>query len=366
MGNSFIIVMIGSHRQLQRPSHILLGCLASTDLLLGLTVMVPRLVTELSGGKWVFGFLLCQGYHAMDVTLSTASILHLSCISIDRYFAIVHRPLLYHSRVTPCRVVLASFFCWILSSLTGFVPVFTGIYTSMEHLEKARLNPADCADLVVNKYFSVVAGIISFWLPGSIMVYVYCKVYKETMRLRREERKVTVSLRESPKAAAAASMACKNSVDGDRNSKTAVLSRHFCPQSWKLSNGTSSKATDKKKCKFKYGKKASISVKEESNENAIEVEIVEEEQERREEQTSAQIQKQQQRINRERESGYVRMYQYVYHCHGMLLMQMTPYIIDAIPCLLVGPLKPSVSLWVFSSYVGRRSSSGCRSRLCSS
>ena len=34
----------------------------------------------------------------MDVTLCTASILHLSCISLDRYYAVVNKPLLYYDR----------------------------------------------------------------------------------------------------------------------------------------------------------------------------------------------------------------------------------------------------------------------------
>ena len=36
----------------------------------------------------------------MDVTLCTSSILHLSCISLDRYYAIVNQPLLYNDRMT--------------------------------------------------------------------------------------------------------------------------------------------------------------------------------------------------------------------------------------------------------------------------
>ena len=68
--------------------------------------------------------------------------------------------------------------CWLLSGLTGFVPVFTGIYSSSEHLDLIRKNSQDCGDLVVNKYFSVFAGIVSFWMPASIMVYVYFKVAK--------------------------------------------------------------------------------------------------------------------------------------------------------------------------------------------
>ncbi len=40
-----------------------------------------------------------------------------------------------------------------------------------------RQNPEVC-DLVVNKYFSVIAGIISFWVPATVMVWVYVKVKK--------------------------------------------------------------------------------------------------------------------------------------------------------------------------------------------
>ena len=127
---------------------------------------------------------LHQVYHAMDVTLCTSSILHLSCIALDRYCAIVNKPLLYQTRVTLPRVILAISICWLLSGLTGFVPVFTGLYSSQEHLDFARTNPHVC-DLVVNKYFSVIAGCISFWLPGSIMVFVYCMVYRETKKLNK-------------------------------------------------------------------------------------------------------------------------------------------------------------------------------------
>ena len=80
--------------------------------------------------------------------------------------AVVDRPLLYEERVTHFRVVLAIIGCWILSALTGFLPVFTGIYSSPEHLESLMKNSAMTCDLVVNKYFSVIAGCISFWLPG--------------------------------------------------------------------------------------------------------------------------------------------------------------------------------------------------------
>jgi hypothetical protein len=38
--------------------------------------------------------------------------------------------------------------CWFLASLTGFVPVFTGIYSSPEHLEESKISAAHQCDLV--------------------------------------------------------------------------------------------------------------------------------------------------------------------------------------------------------------------------
>ena len=58
-GNFFIMLCIMCHRSLQRPGHLFIASLAFTDLLLALTVMVPRLLDEILGG-WHFGFLLCQ------------------------------------------------------------------------------------------------------------------------------------------------------------------------------------------------------------------------------------------------------------------------------------------------------------------
>ena len=69
--------------------------------------------------------------------------------------------------------------CWLLSSLMGFLPVFTGIYSSPEHLDLIRKNSQDCGDLVVNKYLSVFADIVSFLdararHPLKCMLILYC------------------------------------------------------------------------------------------------------------------------------------------------------------------------------------------------
>jgi hypothetical protein len=86
--------------------------------------------------------------------------------------AVVDRPLLYVDRVTHVRVSLWICFCWTFAGLMGFLPVFTGIYSIPEHLANSKESAASTCDLVVNKYFSVIAGCISFWLPGN-QDYIY-------------------------------------------------------------------------------------------------------------------------------------------------------------------------------------------------
>lgn len=59
--------------------------LAMADMLVALCAMTFNASVELSGGKWMFGPFMCNVYNSLDVYFSTASILHLCCISVDRW-----------------------------------------------------------------------------------------------------------------------------------------------------------------------------------------------------------------------------------------------------------------------------------------
>lgn len=50
-------------------------------------------------GRWLWGEVMCDVWNSLDVYFSTASILHLCCISVDRYYAIC-RPLEYPLQMT--------------------------------------------------------------------------------------------------------------------------------------------------------------------------------------------------------------------------------------------------------------------------
>ena len=86
LGNLMVIVAVICYRQLHTPTNFLILSLAGSDTLMGSLVMPFGAVAEGMDGKWVFGNRWCEGWISMDVLCSTASILNLCIISLERYY----------------------------------------------------------------------------------------------------------------------------------------------------------------------------------------------------------------------------------------------------------------------------------------
>ncbi len=72
-----------------------MASLACADLFVGLIVMPFAIVQVIYGDYWPFGKTSCDPWHSIDVCASTASILDLCVIALDRYSAITN-PISYH------------------------------------------------------------------------------------------------------------------------------------------------------------------------------------------------------------------------------------------------------------------------------
>ena len=72
-----------------------MASLACADLFVGLLVMPFAIVQIIYGEYWPFGKLYCDLWHSFDICASTASILDLCIIALDRYSAITN-PISYH------------------------------------------------------------------------------------------------------------------------------------------------------------------------------------------------------------------------------------------------------------------------------
>lgn len=172
LGNALVIISVFRHRKLRIITNYYVVSLALADLLVALCAMTFNASVELTD-RWLFGYFMCDVYNSLDVYFSTASILHLCCISVDRYYAIV-RPLQYPITMTHRTVSFMLANVWVLPALISFTPIFLGWYTTAENLQYRRENPAECT-FVVNKYYVIISSSVSFWIPGIVMVTMYCR-----------------------------------------------------------------------------------------------------------------------------------------------------------------------------------------------
>ncbi|XP_046613574.1 octopamine receptor beta-1R-like [Neodiprion virginianus] len=181
-GNLLVIVSVMRHRKLRVITNYFVVSLALADMLVAIFAMTFNASVELSG-RWLFGYFMCDVWNSLDVFFSTVSILHLCCISVDRYYAIV-QPLDYPLIMTNLRLGTMLSVVWCSPAVVSFVPIFAGWYTTPEHLQY-RSNYPDVCVFHVNQFYAVVSSSVSFWVPGIIMIAMYYKIYQEADRQER-------------------------------------------------------------------------------------------------------------------------------------------------------------------------------------
>ena len=98
---------------------LLIASLAVADSLVGLVVMPFSATYEGMDQAWVFGSVWCELWHSLDVLASTASILHLCVISLDRYWAITD-PFNYPVKMNDKRAGYLIVLVWVCSSSISF------------------------------------------------------------------------------------------------------------------------------------------------------------------------------------------------------------------------------------------------------
>jgi hypothetical protein len=81
-----------------------------------------------------------------DFNIVHCSILHLCCISMDRYIAIM-KPLQYERKMTKFRALSMLTITWIASLLISYIPIHSQLYTTNENALTLKNNPYTCMDI---------------------------------------------------------------------------------------------------------------------------------------------------------------------------------------------------------------------------
>ncbi|XP_041662994.1 trace amine-associated receptor 1-like [Cheilinus undulatus] len=180
-GNFLVTFSIAYFKQLHTPTNYLILSLALSDLLLGVFVMFPTMI-RLVESCWYFGDFLCNVCLSSSITLGTASIINLSFIAVDRYYAVCH-PLLYRTRISTNVVLIMIFICWTVSPILGFGIIFLKI--NILGIEEFYYNHFVCegqCTAIHGKLSSTVSSIVSFYLPAVILLGVYLKIFLVAQR----------------------------------------------------------------------------------------------------------------------------------------------------------------------------------------
>ncbi|XP_045690554.1 D(1B) dopamine receptor [Phyllostomus hastatus] len=202
LGNVLVCAAVVRSRHLRaRMTNVFIVSLAVSDLFVALLVMPWKAVAEVAG-HWPFG-AFCDVWVAFDIMCSTASILNLCVISVDRYWAI-SRPFHYQRKMTQRVALVMVGLVWTLSVLISFIPVQlhwhrdkTGSWgevdppptlangTPWEEAGEPEVQAENC-DSSLNRTYAIASSLISFYIPVAIMIATYTRIYRiARMQIRR-------------------------------------------------------------------------------------------------------------------------------------------------------------------------------------
>ncbi|XP_028836828.1 5-hydroxytryptamine (serotonin) receptor 2C, G protein-coupled-like 1 isoform X2 [Denticeps clupeoides] len=165
-GNILVILAVSLEKKLQNATNYFLRSLAVADMLVGILVMPVSLVNILYDYAWPLPSTLCPIWIYLDVLFSTASIMHLCAISLDRYVAI--RNPIEHSRFNSrTKAMLKIAAVWTISiGISMPIPVI-GLLKE----DKVFVN-GSCE--LKEERFMLVGSFVAFFIPLVIMVVTYC------------------------------------------------------------------------------------------------------------------------------------------------------------------------------------------------
>ncbi|XP_054167378.1 beta-2 adrenergic receptor-like [Oppia nitens] len=195
VGNVLVIVVVTKFHRMRTVTNILLASLAFSDITVACLVMPFTIIYDFIR-FWPWGTIACHFWISCDVMCCTASILHLCCVAIDRFWAIT-RPLRYRTYISKRRLFCCISIIWFCSAAISFIPIFTGWYHSEKITNIFLMTDVSDCSLKVNRVYALVSSLTSFYLPLPIMFYVYFRILLVAEKQSREIKQLELSLQQN-------------------------------------------------------------------------------------------------------------------------------------------------------------------------
>ncbi|XP_055363772.1 5-hydroxytryptamine receptor 2B isoform X2 [Betta splendens] len=165
--------LVSLEKKLQNATNYFLMSLAVADLLVGLLVMPIALVTVLYNSRWPLPEFLCPIWLFLDVLFSTASIMHLCAISLDRYVAI-KKPIQHSQYKSRAKAMVKIALVWLISIGIAIPIPIKGLKNY--HLpNNITFNSNHTCLLKTDTFrdFIMFGSLAAFFIPLTIMMVIY-------------------------------------------------------------------------------------------------------------------------------------------------------------------------------------------------
>lgn len=172
VGNVLVIVAVVKERYLRATvTNYFIVSLGLADLIIGAVVMPFSISLEITNNRWLFGTDWCDLWHSFDVLASTASILNLSVIALDRYWAIMD-PIAYPGRMTSGRAFILIGVVWISSAAISFPAIAWWRSVLREPV------PDWMCSFTEDSGYLIFSSMVSFYFPVSVILFAYYRIYR--------------------------------------------------------------------------------------------------------------------------------------------------------------------------------------------
>ncbi|XP_075224448.1 QRFP-like peptide receptor isoform X2 [Lycorma delicatula] len=183
-GNSLIVFTICRYRRMKSTTNVFLSSLASADLLL-IIICIPVKVAKLFSYTWTMGKLLCKTVHYMQNVSAICSVLTLTAMSIERYYAIVH-PMRakYVCTISQARKIIIAI--WIASFLLAVPILFIQVQMDVGSRIKAYWCVRNFDDRKLLRVYELYMLTLILILPTCVMAVTYSSICWEIWRVMKE------------------------------------------------------------------------------------------------------------------------------------------------------------------------------------
>ncbi|KAM7423036.1 hypothetical protein PAMA_010867 [Pampus argenteus] len=179
LGNVLVVLVVCVNRALRNTTFCFIVSLAVADIAVGVLVIPLAIIISLGLNTQ---FYTCLFLSCLLLIITQSSILSLLAIAIDRYLR-VKIPTRYSTIVTQRRAYVAVCLCWILSFLTGLVPMI-GWNNHDAQRNLSSSNNIVCRFTTVMRmdymvYFNFFGWVV---VPLSIMITLYGEIFRVIRR----------------------------------------------------------------------------------------------------------------------------------------------------------------------------------------